>query len=176
MNKLIFVLSFLYYSSFGQSYLGQISKKVNFREGPGTEYPIIASLKVGQQIFIISKDIDSDYYNVIDISTNKEGYVHKLYIKIGREIKKNDQSVFTPNGQVTNYNPELEIFNNTHLILTLKLNGDLHTFNPKEKKSISIPPGLYNYRASAPRVIPNFGEEKFQSNQGYSWQFYIVNR
>ncbi len=159
---------------FGQSYLGKITKQVNFREGPGSDYSIISSLKAGTQIFIVSLDAENDFYNVIDIATDKEGYVHKSFIKVGQEVEKNESGMFTPSGQSTSYNPEVEIYNNTSLTLTLKLNSQIYYFSAHERKTITLSPGACNYRASAPGVIPNIGTEYMQSNQGYTWQFYIV--
>jgi len=171
----IFLLALFITSNLdAQSYLGRVIKQVNFREGAGVEFPVISSLKVGSQIFIISLETENDFYNIIDIATDKEGYIHKSFVKIGQEIEKNEQGMFTPNGQSTNFNPEIEIYNNTKLTLTLKLNSEIYYFSPQQKRTITMLPGTCNYRASAPNVIPNFGSEFIQSNQGYTSQFYIT--
>ncbi len=161
---------------YSQSYLGTITKQVNFRAGSSSSDQIISSLKAQAQIFIISLDTDNDYYNIIDINTDKEGYVHKSFVKVGKLVNKSNESVFTPDGQTSNYNSEVKIFNNTRKTLTLKLNTELFYFSPYETKNINLTPGEYDFRASAPRVIPYIGTEILNSNQGYSWQFYIVSR
>ncbi len=178
MKYIIFILSTLLCSLTlsAQSYLGTITKQSNFREGPGKDYDVIGSLKPGTQIFIISIETENDFYNIIDIKTNKEGYVHKSFVKLGKQVKENEQGVFTPSGESKSYNPELEIFNNTSLTLTLKLNTETYSFSPKEKRTITVTPGAISYRASAPGVIPNIGTENLKSNEGYTWQFYIVTR
>lgn len=178
MKIFLFILAILItgLSSFSQSYLGTITKQVNFREGSSKDDDIISSLKPGTQIFIVSLDTENDFYNIIDIRTNKEGYVHKSFVKVGKQIKENDQAVFSSTGETTSYNPELEVFNNTKLTLTLKLNYETYSFSPKEKRTLTIEPGPVSYRASAPGIIPNFGTESLQSNHGYTWQFYIVTR
>ncbi len=158
---------------FCQSYLGVVTKQVNFRQGPGKEYDVISSLPQGSSIFIISLETTNDFYNVIDIENDKEGYIHKSFVKKIREIKENESGFFTPNGTTSEYNPSIEIFNNTDLSVTLKLNAETYLFNSHEKKTISLSPGSYVYRASAPGVIPNFGTEHLQSNQDYTWQFFI---
>ena len=175
--KKIILLSFLLFTcfaSFSQSYLGRVTKQVNFREGPGTDYSVIASLKVGTQLFIVSLETENDFYNVIDIATDKEGYIHKSFVKVGELVEKNERGMFTPSGKTSTYNPEIEIFNNTSTTLTLKLNNETHSFSPKQRRSITLSPGAYNYRASAPGVIPNIGTEYMESNMAYTWQFYIV--
>lgn len=157
-----------------QSYLGTITKQVNLREGPGKEYAILKSLKPGANIFIISLNSENDFYNVIDINSDKEGYVSKSFINIGKEVKRNEEGLFNSTGEINSTESELEIFNNTYTTLTLKLNTETYSFSPRQKKKITIYPGTCEYRASAPGVTPNIGTESLQGGHGYSWEFYIV--
>lgn len=170
---LLSILLIITLSSFSQSYLGWITSKVNFREQPSTDASIISSLKSGTQIFIISLDTEGDFYNIIDIKTNTEGYVSKKFVKVGKLVKESDNGIFTPSGESTTYNPKIEIFNNTNITLTLKLNSETYTFSSGEKHTINMTPGTMDYRASAPGVIPKYGKETVRSNQDYTWQFFI---
>ena len=176
MKKIQLLIFFILISTsiYSQSYLATITKQVNFREGSSSDYNVISSLKPKTQIFIVSLETENDYYNVIDIATDREGYVHKSYVKVGKLVSKSNESVFTPNGQTSNYDSEVKIFNNTSKTLTLKLNTELYHFSPYETKNINLNPGEYDFRASAPGVIPYIGTENLNSNQGYSWQFYIT--
>jgi uncharacterized protein YgiM (DUF1202 family) len=176
MIRLLFSLAFFLISicSISQSYLGTVTKQVNFREGPGKDYSVIASLQQGTQIFIISLEAEDDFYNVIDIETDREGFIHKSFIEVGERIQENESGLFVPSGKTATYNPSIEIFNNTSRTLTLKLNSSNYLFSPMEKKNLTLTPGAQNYRASAPGVIPNIGTEYLNSNMSYSWQFYIV--
>ncbi len=169
------IIFFISIATLAQSYLGRVSKQVNFREGPGVEYPVIKALKKETHVFIISTDSENDFYNVIDIDSNKEGYVHKSYITIEKELPKNTEGVFNPKGSIDSYNSEIEIYNNTSKKLTLRLNKEVYTFLPKEKKMISLVPGSYDYIASAPAVIPDYGSETLKNNFSYTWEFYIVS-
>ena len=175
MKKFIIFIFILFNVSlvYGQSYLGWVTKQVNFREGPGTDYEIISSLNAGTQLFIVSLETKNDFYNIIDIATNQEGFIHKSFVRIGELVEQNERGMFTPSGKKTTFNSEIEIFNNTSFTLTLKLNSETYDFSPKQKRVISLSPGIYNYRASAPGVIPNIGTEYMESNMGYNWQFYI---
>lgn len=155
------------------SHLGWVTKNVNLREGPGTDYAIVRALKQGNQIFINSTEPVSDFFSIVDIATDTEGYVHKSYVKIGNSATLNEEGMFTQNGNTGTENPELEIFNNTQLKLSLKLNDDLYTLLPNQKKIIPLSPGRYKYRASAPGVIPNIGVETVANNIAYSWEFFI---
>jgi uncharacterized protein YgiM (DUF1202 family) len=170
------ILFSFFFFGFSQSYLGSITKNVNFREGSGSEKRIISSLKPNNQIFIISLEAENDYYNIIDIATDKEGYVHKSYVKVGKLVNKSNESVFTPNGESSTYESEVKIFNNTSKTLTLKMNTQLFYFSSYETKNISINPNKYDFRASAPGVIPYIGTEVLGSKQAYSWEFYIVTK
>jgi hypothetical protein len=172
---LIIILLLSATSGFSQSYLGWVTKQVNFRQGPGTEYEIIKPLAPGTQIFIVSIVPDNDFYNVIDINTDSEGYIHKSYVKIGQVIEKNEGGIFTSNGRSENYDSEVEIFNSTTSTLTLKMNNLTYSFSPYERRKISFSPGNYDYRASAPGVIPDIGSESLSSNMQYSWKFYITS-
>lgn len=176
MKKLLSLLLLIIISNaiYSQSYLGTITKLVNFREGSSSNDNIISSLKPNAQIFIISLETENDYYNIIDIATDKEGYVHKSYVKVGKVVNRSNESVFSPTGQSSNYESEVKIFNNTRKTLTLKMNTELYYFSSYETKNISLNPGEYDFRASAPGVIPYIGTENLNSNQGYSWQFYIT--
>lgn len=175
-KKLLLFLILISNVIYSQSYLGTITKQVNLREGSNSNDNIISSLKPKTQIFIISLDTDNNYYNVIDIASDREGYVHKSYVKVGKVVNKSNESVFSPTGQSSNYESEVKIFNNTRKTLTLKMNTELYYFSPYETKNISLNPGEYDFRASAPGVVPYIGTENLYSNQGYSWQFYIVSR
>lgn len=176
MKKLIKIFFLLCFCNFGysQSYLGTITKQVNLRSDASSYGLILKSLKPGNQIFISSLDTENDYYNVIDIASNKEGFVKKSFVRVGKLVSKSTESVFTPDGQSTDYNPEVKIYNNTNKTLTLKMNTELFYFSPHETKNISLYPGEYDFRASAPGVIPYIGTENLNGNQSYSWQFYIV--
>ena len=176
MKKILLLIYFILISTliYSQSYLGTITKQVNFREGPSTLNNIISSLKPNTQIFIISLEIENDYYNIIDIETDKEGYVNKSFIKIGKLIEKSNGSFISASGNSSNNDSEAKIFNNTSITMTLKLNTEVYRFSPKETKNIILTPGDYDFRASAPGVIPNVGVKNFENNRAYTWQFYIA--
>ena len=155
------------------SYIGWITKKVNFRVGPSKEYSIIKSLERGNQIFIISDVPENSYYNIIDIESNKEGYVHKAFVEFGDKIEKSKGEMFTSKGTTNKYDTEIEIYNNTNKTLTLKLNKKRFKFSPQEKRTISMKPGDVNYIASASNVIPLSGSKSFDEYSSWTWQFYI---
>jgi hypothetical protein len=163
-------------NGFGQAYLGWITKQANLRSGPGTEFRKLASLRAGKQIFIVSAEPENDFINIIDIATNREGYVSRSFVKFGKEVEKNEGGLFTPAGESSSDNPEIEIYNNTSRTLTLKLNTETYSFSPYKRRTLTLSSGSYDYRASAPGVIPDIGVESMEGNSRYTWEFYIVTR
>ncbi len=176
MKKILLLIFFILISNaiYSQSYIGTITKQVNFREGPSTLDNIISSLKLNTQIFIISLETENDYYNIIDIGSDKEGYVNKSFVKVGKLIDKSNGSFIAASGNSSNNDSEAKIFNNTNITMSLKLNETVYRFSPQETKNITLIPGEYNFRASAPGVIPKIGTKDFENNRIYTWQFYIV--
>lgn len=176
MNKLFLIVIFLtafVLSATAQSYLGYVTTTVNLRSEPNTNCQILASLQKGSALFVISKEKINEFYHVIDIGTNKEGYVHSNYVQLDKALPKNEQGVFIPKKRTSKYMSVVNIHNNTNETLTLRLNDELYTFSPHEWKSLTLSPGSYSYRASVPGVIPNYGTETIQSNYEYEWIFYI---
>jgi hypothetical protein len=176
MKKIMLLIFFILISTtiYSQSYLGTITKQVNFREESSSDANIISSLKPNTQIFIISLETENDYYSVIDIATDIEGYVHKSYVKVGKLVDKSNGSFISASGNSASYDAEATIFNNTTITMTLKLNAEVYRFSPKETKNITLTPGDYDFRASAPGVVPSVGVKNFENNRSYTWQFYIV--
>lgn len=179
MQRTLFFLLLLFCSIAGahaQAYLGNTTKQVNLREGPGTDYPVLRSLVGGTQLFIVSTETVDGFYEVIDIRTNMEGYVHSSFVRLGERVELNEEGVFTPAGRSATQNPELQIYNNTRLTLTLKMNEVTYQFQPQERRTLTVSSGRYNYRASAPGVIPDIGLEFLDSRTIYTWEFYIITQ
>jgi uncharacterized protein YgiM (DUF1202 family) len=162
--------------AFAQAYLGNTTKQVNLREGPGTDYAVLRSLVGGTQLFIVSTETVDGFYEVIDIRTNTEGYVHSSFVRLGERVELNEEGVFTPAGRSATQNPELQIYNNTRLALTLKMNEVTYQFQPQERRTLTVSSGSYSYRASAPGVIPDIGLEFLDSRTIYTWEFYIITQ
>jgi len=176
-----FILAFIIILSFfniteAQSCLGKVHSRVAFREGPGKEYTATQTFYAERVVYIFSMKTINDYYKILDIETNKEGYIHKDYVNPGEIVESNNSGLFTPIGKSVSDQSELKIYNNTSRELTLRINSSIFSFKPNEKKSIWVPPGKLEYLASAPGVIPSKGYEAFEGGVLYSWEFYIETR
>ncbi|WP_439882188.1 SH3 domain-containing protein [Pontibacter sp. MBLB2868] len=170
---LVFLLTIVTVTAYAQSYIGYATSQVNFRSDATTNSSVIRSLPKGSTLFIVSLSTHDGFYNAIDVETNKEGYIHSSYVRVGQMLPKNTEGIFTPSGTSSSVNPEIKIRNNTSKTLTLKMGNNTYSFSPQESRSITVPSGKYEYRASAPGVIPDYGAEVLSSSMSYEWEFYI---
>ena len=179
MKKIhVLLLLFMIFAEiiFAQAYLGYPTTTVNFRAEPNINSQILSALSIDEPLFITSKDRTNGFYFVIHIELNTEGYVHSDYINLIGEVPENEEGIFTPMSKTQSYNSTLSVLNDTNLELTLTLNQKRYLFEPKQKRDITLTPGNYSYRASAPGVLPDYGKETIQSNYEYEWTFYIIRR
>ena len=160
-----------------KSYIGVVkNKEINLFEGPGPDYEIIENLIPGSELFIISdKDING-YYNVIDVLSNKEGYVNILFVDLGNEIKANDES---SNLMVTGVseNPNfsiINIFNNTKVRASIKIGGSNYIFEPDASRDIEISPGDYKIIVSSLNMIPIIEKIEIEIGKNYKWEHVIT--
>jgi len=176
MRKLLLLTIFLFGITSivnAQSYLGFVTKQVNFRTEANTNCTVISTLQRGTALFIISKEKINGFYQVLNIETNEEGFVHTNFVQLDKVLPKNEDGIFTPIGKTNSTKPIIKIHNNTSLSLTLKLNNELYAFSAQERKTLTLSSGSYKYRASAPGVLPDYGTENMQSNYEYEWSFYV---
>lgn len=171
----IFFLALIPVFSSGQSYLGYVTEKTIMLSGFELGDQVVATPERGTPLFVSSLETEQGFYQVLNISTNDEGYILKEYVKIDRELNENENGVFTPVRKTDSESCLLYINNNTNLELTLKLGESTYRFASKEEKEVSISPGKYNYRVSAANVLPNFGMENFEAGTEYEWEFYVSN-
>lgn len=84
MKKLIllFALQLIALMSFAQSYIALTTTGVNMREGPSTEYDVIKHLNKGAVLYVDLDEAIDDWYLVVDIENDIEGYVSSRYIRI----------------------------------------------------------------------------------------------
>lgn len=159
-----------------QHYLGEITKPVNLRASSSTDSEILKKLNAKQNVFIFDKETENDFYHIIDISTDTEGYVHKDFVKLKKPLSQNQDKTFTKDNEIEDYDSKVKIHNDTNRNLTLRLNSNIYSFSPQERKEIILTPGFYKILASSPGVIPYSGGDDVDSNTAYSWKFYITRR
>jgi len=160
-----------------KSYLGTINDEINLMLGPSEEFEIIKSLAVGTEVFIISNKTINNYYHVIDISSNKEGYVDMKYINLGSEVVINeiDEQFFTAIGKSDSLIiSTLDILNNSDKKMILKMAGSTWVFVPYGKWKIKISPGVYKIIASGGETKPYVGKVEILSGLNYQREFVLL--
>lgn len=174
-KKLLLLCLFLISISsvYSQHYLAKTIKSVNLRESASVDADILKKLNVNKDIFVFEEETENDFYHIIDIESDTEGYVHKDYLKLIKPMSRNQGKTFTKDNDIEEYDSKIKIQNDTNRNLTLRLNSTIYTFTPYERKEIDLSPGFYTILASSPGVTPYSGGDDVISNSSYSWKFFI---
>lgn len=126
---------------------------------------------------LILKDTSGkgEWYNVIDIDSGVEGWVHGSLIDIHYTKERKKANIFTTE-KISTIQPEVVIRNDSYKDLTLKVGNNTYVIEKHSEKAMLIDTGTFNYYASAPGVIPAIGEQTFEAGYRYSWRFWIETK
>lgn len=123
-------------------------------------------------LFVLSSTLTANCYHVIDISTDREGFVHKDFVSIDSFLPC-ESATSSHIGRSKSHQPTFEVLNRTRYRLTLKMNDIYFYLEPYECRELLLQPGWYHCRASAPGVTPYVTLENVRANQAYAWDFYM---
>jgi hypothetical protein len=141
---------------------------------------IVGSDNVRQVRDHISDVIDlfiNNYLKANGTTTSESIKPSTTYIPPLPPTKKQDDSPFTATYVGGNSAPTVEIFNDSNRTMYFDFGQEKmipYTILSGEKKKITISEGIYNYKASAPRVRSDEGQGTFQKGYVYTWRFFIV--
>lgn len=172
-NLLFLFLIFSSHLAIAQSYLGITTLQGNLRESPALNGNVLDILKQNTQVFIYNVETTNDFYKVIDINSDQEGWLHKNLVKLVKPLSRSKNGLFTSEGKREGSDCSVSVTNNTSLKVTLRLNETYYYFDAQETKRINIPAGNYEYIASAPSVIPYYGDDTLEGGNSYSWTFFV---
>lgn len=158
-----------------KSYLGTTNQEINLMLGPSNEFEVIKSLALGTEVFIISDKTINNYYHVIDITTNEEGYVDMKYIDLGDEVVINEiDQLFKSSGKSESLTScRINAHNNSDKTMTLKMAGSTWVFVPNGKWVINISPGIYKIIVTHPDADPYIGRVEFIGGLNYEKEFTV---
>lgn len=178
MKKLIllFTLQLVTLMSFAQSYLALTTAGVNMREGPSTEYDIVKHLSKGTALYVDLDESIDGWYLVVDIENDIEGYVSSRYVKLMKSVSKSNSTSIQKSARTYEYDPTIHIKNSSSTSMSLRINSTTYKLSPHETTTVTMEPGRFTFRASAPSVVPRSGEYTVENNYEYEWEFYIVTR
>ena len=158
-----------------KSYLGTTNEEINLILGPSNEFEVIKSLALGTEVFIISDKTINNYYHVIDMTTNEEGYVDMKYIDLGDEVVINEiDQLFKSSGKSESLTScRINAYNISDKKMTLKMAGSTWVFVPNGKWVINISPGIYKIIVTHPDADPYIGRVEFIGGLNYEKEFTV---
>lgn len=156
-------------------YIAYVTTAVNLRDAPSIDSNIIDKIPAKKFIFINSADKIGNYYHVIYIDKDIEGYVNSNFFKIYKPIKENRNGTLQVVGESKDYAPSIKIYNKANVSMTLRLGTNKYKFGPYEKKTIIASPGEINILVSSPGIQPYIGIDKLKNNIEYSWTFFVIH-
>jgi len=146
----------------------------NLRDTPSITSNPLLKLARGDILVILGSALSDTWYNVIHVESGQEGWIHSSTVEVNYTQNRKPLVQIPRTATGSSKNPALEVTNDTNRILTLKIEDTRYTFAPHEKQTLNLAPGHYKFIASAPAVIPDFGEESLETGYSYSWRFYIM--
>lgn len=173
---LLLTLQLITLMSFAQSYIALTTTGVNMREGPSTEYDVVKHLAKGTALYVDLDESVDGWYLVVDIENDIEGYVSSRYVRLQKSVSKSNSTSIQKSARTYEYNPTIHIKNSSSTSMSLRINSTTYKLSPYETTKVTMIPGKFTFRASAPGVVPRSGEYTVDSNYDYEWEFYIVTR
>ena len=154
-------------------FLAKTVKKATLKEEADSSSKTKLNLPLGSQLYAFSETDVDGYIKVIDIRTNKLGYVRKSAIKKVKDLPLSQSNSFQESGQSSSADPEVVIKNTTSLTISLIVGGRYFSLPPHTTTTETIDSGDQPYTASAPSVLPLSGRHYFKPGDKYSWTFTI---
>jgi len=158
-----------------KTYSGKINDKTYLYSGPSNSFETLLILNPESPVLILSDKDINNYYNVIDIESNIEGYVFLNNVDFIEEQKVEKNNVFDVIGNTTDIRfCEIEIYNSHNTLFILKLDTESFSFEAGETRTITIKPGSYRVFATSKGVRPYIGEINLERGKKYYRRYYVI--
>jgi hypothetical protein len=172
LNIFAIALSLLLYAPLqAQLRIGTTNTRVNFREGPGTNFKILQTIDTSNLLVVLPRESKNGFIEVFDVETSSRGYVSENLIQITDTLTFGKQHFFEKSGENANGDVEMDIINGTSLTLYFWINKVAYDIAPYEKKVLILADEEVIYFSSAPGLFPVFGKETLQKGSTYVWKF-----
>lgn len=134
-------------------------------------------LAKGALVMVSSNDKGDKYRKVLDIESDKYGYVLATSLGNLKKIEIDKEGNLKVEGRIQATTSSVKIKNNTNLYATITIGNSDYSFSPYEERTINnLTPGTYVNKATAPGVMPYLGYDTLEAGYIYSWVFYIEHR
>jgi hypothetical protein len=151
--------------------IGSANTRLNFREGPGTQFNIIHTLDTSNLLVVLPRAATNEFIEVFDVETSKRGYVSENHVLITDTLTFGKQNFFEKSGVSTTGHIEIELLNGTTHSLFVWINQISYDIGPREKKILILEEEEVIYFTSTPGLFPVFGKEILQRGNTYIWKF-----
>jgi Bacterial SH3 domain len=149
------------------------AQTANLRLSPNSTSKVVRRLSKADILVVIDRTPVNGWYNVLDVSSNDEGWISQSLIYIRWTRKEGSVPRFEEQRTGGDESPRIDITNETDKTLSLRIGGNRYSVAPHSTRSISQTAGTYKFYASVPNVYPLVGEKTWENGTIYSWNFYI---
>lgn len=151
-----------------------IVQKANLRASAYANSSVITELSKGNVLVLLSKEPSGVWYNVINVETSEEGWIHgnNIEVQFTNERQISKPTLARTTTERSDVNPYVIIKNDSEKTLYLKLGASRYVIEPNYTKRVDLTPGSYKFYASSPKVLPDIGEITFERGAYYTWRFY----
>ena len=158
-----------------KTFSGKINDKTYLYSGPSNSFETLLVLNPESPVLILSDKDINNFYNVIDIESNIEGYVFLNNVDFIEEEKVEKNNVFDVIGNTSDIRfCEIEIYNSHNTSFILKLDTESFNFEAGETRTITIKPGSYRVFATSKGVRPYIGEINLERGKKYYRRYYVI--
>jgi uncharacterized protein YxeA len=178
---LIVVLTLIMSNLFSQEtqddfapFLASTTKNIRLREEPDSLSNVKLTIPKNSQIYVFTSNDVEGYIKVIDIKTNKLGWIRKNSFKKIKDLPLSTSNYFQENDEITSSSPEIEITNKSSKSISLIAGSKYISLEPHSTITETVESGDLYYTASAPGVTPVSGKHNFKIGRRYSWTFAII--
>ena len=149
-------------------------KKANLRASADVKSDIILELPQGNLLVLLAKESSGGWYNVIDVETSQEGWIHgnNIEVQFTNERQISKPTLARTATERSDANPYVIIKNDSENTLYLKLGANRYVIEPNYSKRVDLISGSYKFYATSPKVLPDIGEISFERGAYYTWRFY----
>src|SRR5258708_535637 len=105
-------------------------QSANLRADSSLSSRVVKQLARNDVLVLVDREAVNGWYNVLDVSSSLEGWIHESVVSITYTRKSSALPVFREEPTGTDENPVLEISNNTERTLSLRIGGERYSIPP----------------------------------------------
>lgn len=157
--------------------LAVVVKPSAIRETAAPNGKILLSVKRNTFLSLVDREIDRNWYNVVDADSGTEGWIHANDVVIKLTTNTQTGPPLEEEKAAANAPPEVIISNlEEKTTLRIRLNRKLYLIAPGETKTVPVAVGKFTYYGWSPGIKPATGSRMVERGKKYVWKFRIFRR